>query len=399
MRPFPRRSRWARRRPTTPPPRALPDDADDIDRIVDAARRAPSGGNVQPWRFEADDGEIRFYLVPERTTAMDVRFRASYVAIGAALFNARVTAAAARRLGPVKLFPEGYPSRHVATLRLGDASDFEVAPLHPRIHTRAANRRLGEPGDVSPPTLQVLTRAVEREGAALRLLTDRGQMDRLGELLAESDRIRFLTPTLHREMMAELRVPGRDTVDEGIDVRTLELGPAELASLDLLRRPDVMAHLADWRAGHALGLRTRASVSTSAAVAAIVVPRADPISYVRGGAAVERFWLTAEVHGLAVHPVSPVFLFAVDTEERLGLVGDRNVDVLTDMTNRFSELFELADGEHVALLLRLLARRTTERHERASPADTPAQSPARAITRNGGRPTLAKRSECRHRGV
>jgi hypothetical protein len=60
----------------------LPEDADEIDQIVDAARRAPSGGNIQPWRFEADDSEIRFYLVPERTTAMDVRFRASYVGIG-----------------------------------------------------------------------------------------------------------------------------------------------------------------------------------------------------------------------------------------------------------------------------------------------------------------------------
>jgi len=332
---------------------ALPEGADEIDRIVDAARRAPSGGNIQPWRFEADDAEIRFYLVPERTTAMDVRFRASYVGIGAALFNARVAAAAERRLGSVKLFPEGYPSRHVATLRLGDASDFEVAPLHSRIKTRAANRKIAEPGPIEASTVQLLARSVEREGAQLRLLTERSGIDRAAELLAASDRIRFLTPTLHREMMSELRIPGRDTVDEGIDVRTLELGPGELAALELLRRPEVMAHLADWRAGQMLGMRSRVGVATSSAIAAVVIPRADPISYVRGGAAVERFWLTAEVHGLAVHPVSPVFLFAIDAEERLGLVGERNVDALSELTNQFNELFELGDGEHAALLLRL----------------------------------------------
>jgi len=339
----------------TPPDRvdALPETADDIDRIVDAARRAPSGGNIQPWRFEADDEEIRFYLVPERTTAMDVRFRGSYVGIGAALFNARVAAAAARRLGAIKLFPEGYPSRHVATLRLGNSSDFEVAPLHARIQTRAANRKLGKPTPIEASTIQVLARGVEREGARLSLLSDRGQLDRLGELLAESDRIRFLTPTLHREMIGELRIPGRDTLDEGIDIRTLELGPSELASLELLSRPEVMTHLAEWRAGTVLGLRSRASVGSCSAMAAIVVPRADPISYVRGGAAVERFWLAAEVHGLAVHPMSPVFLFAVDTEERIGLAGERNLDVLAELTSRFNELFSLADGEHAALLLRV----------------------------------------------
>jgi nitroreductase len=331
----------------------LPEGADEIDRIVDAARRAPSGGNIQPWRFEADDTEIRFYLVPERTTAMDVRFRASYVGIGAALFNARVAAAAERRLGTVKLFPEGYPSRHVATLRLGDASDFEVAPLQSRLHTRAANRKISEPGLIETSTVQLLARAVEREGAQLRLLTERDVIDRVADLLAESDRIRFLTPTLHKEMMGELRVPGRDTLDEGLDVRTLELGPTELAAIDVLRRPDVMAHLVDWRAGRMLGMRTRVSVSMSSGMVAIVIPRADPISYVRGGAAVERFWLTAEVHGLAVHPVSPVFLFAVDAEERLGLVGERNVDALTELTSRFNEVFSLGDGEHVALLMRI----------------------------------------------
>ncbi len=197
------------------------DDVDAVVRIVDAARRAPSGGNIQPWRFEADDSEIRFYLVPERTTAMDVRFRASYVGIGAALFNARVAASSERLLGNVKLFPEGYPSRHVATLRLGNKSDYELEPLVTQVRTRSANRSMGSPTEIEPATLERLSRGVEREGARLRLITERTAIDRLGDLLAESDRIRFLTPALHREMFAELRFPGRDSLDEGIDVRTL----------------------------------------------------------------------------------------------------------------------------------------------------------------------------------
>jgi len=57
----------------TPPPQDPPLESDDpIEMIVDAARRAPSGGNVQPWRFEASDDEIRFFMIPERTSTMDV---------------------------------------------------------------------------------------------------------------------------------------------------------------------------------------------------------------------------------------------------------------------------------------------------------------------------------------
>ena len=175
----------------------------------------------------------------------------------------------------------------------------------------------------------------------------------LAELLAESDRIRFLSPTLHREMVGELRFPGHDSLEEGLDVRTLELSPPEMAALELLRRPDVMEHLADWRAGQGLGARTRAVVGSSSALAVVTVPRSDPTWYVRGGAAVERMWLTAELHGLAVQPVSPVFLYAVDEKDFLRLGGERHVDTLFDLSQRFNEFWDLDDGEHVALLLRL----------------------------------------------
>jgi len=335
------------------PERPLPESADPIERIVDAARRAPSGGNIQPWRFEADASEIRMYLVPERTTTMDVRHRGSYVAIGAALFNARVEAASLRNLGELQLFPEGSPSHHVATLLVGESTDYEIAPLEPRMRTRVANRQMGDTGPIDDEVVKMLSRVVQREGAQLRIATARARIDTMAELLAESDRVRFLVPTLHREMVGELRFPGKDSLNEGLDVRTLELSPPETAALELLRRPDVMDHLADWRAGQGLGARTRAVVESSSALAVVTLPRSDPAWYVRGGEAVERMWLTAEVQGLAVQPVSPVFLYAIDDKDFLRLGGERHVDTLFGLSQQFNEFWDLDDGEHVALLLRL----------------------------------------------
>ena len=69
--------------------------------------------------------------MPERSAnSMDVRLRGSYVALGAALFNARVAAASIKRLGSVKLFPDGTSSNHVATLHLGNQLDAGIAQLH-----------------------------------------------------------------------------------------------------------------------------------------------------------------------------------------------------------------------------------------------------------------------------
>jgi molybdopterin/thiamine biosynthesis adenylyltransferase/nitroreductase len=338
----------------------LTDEADDpiestdpVDIIVEAARRAPSGGNIQPWRFEANDREIRLYLVPERTTTMDVQHRGSYVAIGAALFNARVAAASLKSLGPIRLFPEGQPSNHVATLEVGTSTDYEIANLASRVQTRVANRRIGEPAPIDHEVVQLLSRCVEQEGAQLHITSSRNQIESLAEVLADSDRLRFLTPTLHGEMIGELRWPGRDSLEEGLDIRTLELSSSELAALDLLRRGDVMGHLADWRAGQVLGARARTAVGSSSALAIVTVPRTSPSWYIRGGAAVERFWLTAEFNGLAVQPVSPVFLYASDEEDFLQLGGERHLDALLDLSQRFNALWGLEFDEHVALLLRV----------------------------------------------
>jgi molybdopterin/thiamine biosynthesis adenylyltransferase len=331
----------------------LPEGSDPIEVIVDAARWAPSGGNIQPWRFEADAHEIRMYLVPDRTTTMDVRHRGSYVAIGAALFNARAAAASLKSLGDCQLFPEGSPSHHVATLMVGDATDYEIAPLATRVRTRVTNRQMGDGEPIDERIVKVLTRGVQREGSQLRIATDRRRIETMAELLGDSDRVRFLLPTLHREMVGELRFPGRDSLNEGLDVRTLELSPPEMAALELLRRPDVMEHLADWRAGRMLGARTRAVVGSSSALAVVTVPRTDPAWYVRGGAAVERLWLTAELHGLAVQPVSPVFLYAVDEKDLVRLGGERHVETIFGLSQRFHDFWDLEDGEQATLVLRL----------------------------------------------
>jgi molybdopterin/thiamine biosynthesis adenylyltransferase len=339
--------------PTQTPDHLLPEGADPVDVIVDAARWAPSGGNIQPWRFEANAHEIRVYLAPERTTTMDVQHRGSFVAIGAALFNARVAAASIKALGPLRLFPEGVPSHHVATLHIGSSTDHEIAPLEPLVRTRAANRQMGDPSPINDEILQLLARSVQREEAQLHVASERDQIESVAELLAESDRLRFLIPTLHSDMVGELRWPGRDALEEGLDVRTLELSPFELAALELLRRPDVMGHLADWRTGSLLGARTRATLGSSSALAVVTVTRMDPISYVRAGAAVERFWLTAELQGLAVQPVSPIFLYAVNDKDFLELGGERHLDAIFGLSQRFNELWKLGDEERVALLLRV----------------------------------------------
>lgn len=92
--------------------------------VVCAIRLAPSGGNVQPWRIHVrKDGTIAVYLVRGRTSLMDVAFRGSYVAFGAAIFNAIVAADDYGYRAEIEKFPEGINSfRSVGSLAICNCS-------------------------------------------------------------------------------------------------------------------------------------------------------------------------------------------------------------------------------------------------------------------------------------
>ena len=176
-----------------------------------------------------------------------------------------MAAAADGILGPVtfELGDDASPLR--AVVRLSDESDSELAALYEPMLARETNRHQGKPVSLPADLADALEAAARREGARLHLLTARDDVEKAAAILGESDRIRYLTPRLHAEMISEVRWPGDGSQDSGIDVNSLELNPADLIKLDVLRRPEVMAYLAEWDAGSALGADTRERILATAA--------------------------------------------------------------------------------------------------------------------------------------
>jgi molybdopterin/thiamine biosynthesis adenylyltransferase len=333
----------------TPARQTAPDGASEI--VAAAAGRAPSGGNAQPWHIESHDGGVRIRLAPEHTTAMDVQYRASAVALGAATFNARVAAAAHGLTGAVEFQPGDEASPLIAIVRLAAGSEPELSATYDAMLSRATNRHRGERMPIAAHTRDLLRSAAHAEGARLQLLTEPAELDRAATVLAAADRIRYLTPRLHEEMFAELRTPGDPAPESGIDVRSLELKPADLVMLDILRRPEVMVHLAAWNAGTALGDDTYERVTASAAIGVVSVSGHSLVDYARGGSAAESVWIAAQQHDLAVQPVSPAFLYAHDDGD-LRELSKAFAGELHDLQYNFRKLANTPTSEAQVLVLR-----------------------------------------------
>ncbi|MUL80795.1 MULTISPECIES: Rv1355c family protein [unclassified Mycolicibacterium] len=342
------------------------------DILANAATRAPSGGNAQPWHIESSDNRISLRLATKYTTAMDVGYRGSAVALGAAAFNARVAAAAHDLTGQVQWSrgDEGTPLYGVMEFSPGSAP--ELAELYHPMLARETNRLRGTSEPIATDVLDDLRAAARNEGAELTILDGPAEIETAAGILAETDRIRYLTPTLHREMMSELRWPGDPGPDTGLDVTTLGLDPADMVVLDILRRPEVMAKLSDWNAGTALGDDTYERVTSSSALAVVSVRGHRLTDYALAGSAVEAVWVGAQQHGLAVQPVSPVFLYAHDDRDRHEL-SPGHADALRDLQYAFRRLTTTERDESQALVLRLsyAPRPTVRSRRRARTGSTP----------------------------
>ncbi|NED98182.1 Rv1355c family protein [Phytoactinopolyspora alkaliphila] len=328
-----------------PPPAGGPE------AVVHAARHAPSGGNTQPWRFVIGRSHVQIHLDGEQTSTLDVAFRGSYVAIGAALFNARVAAARHGILGPAETFPAGTGQSPAAVLHLDREHDPTLSALYEPMLRRVSNRHLGEPRPLPDGAAPALIEAARAEGADLAVVTDRDRLTELSELFGESDRIRFLTPHLHAEMMRELRWPGVDSLDWGLDVRTLELDRSDLAKLAVARRSDIMRLLAEQDVGRALGDISRDRIQAASALIVVTVDGAEASDYVRGGQAVERTWIEVQRLGLSVQAMSPVFLYAVDPGD-YDQLSSRYGDRLRQLHHDFAGMTDIG-GRRIALTMRI----------------------------------------------
>jgi molybdopterin/thiamine biosynthesis adenylyltransferase len=328
---------------------------DVADSMLAAALRAPSGGNVQPWHVEATADGVTVRLAPEYTSTIDVGLRGSAVAVGAAVHNARVAAAAHGLLGDVDFVQSAGHSPLVAHVQLAEGTDQAMADQYGAMMRRETNRRKGSGAPLAPDVGERLVAAASQsDDGWLRLLTSRADIAEIGEIFAAADRIRYLTTALHEEMISELRWPGDDDPDTGIDVRSLELGPRGDLALAILRRTDVMAELSVWDGGAALGEDTAAGLAACSAVAVVCVSGRQLVDFARGGAVLEATWILAEELGLAVQPISPPFLYATDDRE-LRDVAPKHAEELGRLRSRFlavAGIDEAADHS-VILVLRL----------------------------------------------
>ncbi|RVU86431.1 Rv1355c family protein [Leucothrix sargassi] len=320
-----------------------------------AACYAPSPGNIQPWRIYWQDNTLCFEVDRRLSVSMDVKWRGAMTAIGAACFNAEVVAAKSELAGEMRYFPDPKQPDLVATFELNESGklDQSLAKHYDYLFSRVTNRELCERKALDEVALDALHNVCSNTHANLHVLQSDEALRDYADLSIESDRIRYLSEHLHEEMTSELSWPDKDSLEEGIDVRTFGMPHKDMNVLPLLERRDVMDELVKWDdAGKALGEYNRDRILCASAMLTITVSGQSDLDYVKGGRTLQELWLVAESYGVALQPISPIFLYANSKDDIRTLMKNEFLLKTGQMKDEFNKIFGINTTNYPVIVMR-----------------------------------------------
>jgi len=328
---------------------------EEIQKLVDAAIKAPTGGNAQPWKWLYSNGSLFLFYDKDRSLSLlDFDNLASYIGLGAATENL-ILEANAMGLNPVVFsFPVKDDLRVIAQFKFSkEPVKNDYAYLASEIKHRATNRTISKRQVIEKSKLlQLKDVACSVKGADMIIIDEEDKITQLAEVISKVERIRLMNKRGHKDFVSEIRWNDKENEEkrDGVDLNTVDLTGAEKAGFIVAKNWEVINALKKWKKGSGFEKLSKKTVTSSSALCLITMPAYSPSDYFTGGRAVERTWLAANKMGVSFQPQSPAtFFFArlthgkgveLDTEEQneLHVLRERFLSIMNLKTN-VSEIF------------------------------------------------------------
>jgi nitroreductase len=265
---------------------------DQLRRIIELARWAPSTHNTQPWWWQTRGTTLELWADRSRNLpASDPLGRNLVISCGAALHHTVVAAEAIGARTAVEYLPEGADSLLMARI--------DLTPGHPTpdalarltlLRQRHTDRRRFTSWPVPAENLENLAKAGRKGGAAVFPVTDPPQRVEIEELLEQAR---------HRQQ-------GDPRVAEETET-WIDHGPVDGVPSAVLPMPEGVRGERPTRFDAGLAReRTDSVIRGTDGLLVISTPDDGPLWWLRAGMSLSALWLHATGHGLSVVPLSQV---------------------------------------------------------------------------------------------
>lgn len=330
--------------------------SEDIQKIIEAGCRAPSGSNSQPWRFAVDNNQISVFALPEKDhPILNFRHRGTWLAHGALIENILI---ASRHFGyetDVELLPDKNNPKFIAKISF-EKSNLPKEPLYSAIWDRAINRKPYKNTPLAAEQKEnLLNGAKEISDNEIKIIEGPNQLKTLGWAVSVNEIVMLENKALHKLFFEEIvwTKEEEEKKKAGMYLKTLELKPPQEFGLRIASFWPAMNFL-NKAAGMAKVIaKQNAEIYSQCGLMGIITVKDRDEDFINVGRLVERIWLNATAMGLSFHLITGIFFFwqrimAGQTKE----FSDEHIKLIKKAYNAVGEIFDVKQNI-ITLLFRV----------------------------------------------
>lgn len=266
---------------------------EDFEFLVEAAIKAPSGHNTQPWKFEQSESGISIHPDFKRALAVvDSDNHALYISLGCALENI-IIAANKKGYQCTMKYPADLRSGIDIQLRKDEAVNLQNDHLHDLISARQVNRNKYSDKEVPAEELQKLNSSFEFEGISLVLLNGRENFVNIIPLIIEGNNLQFGNKQFVNELTSWVRYSKSEAEKTKDGLWTATMG---LPAMGRLIGNFVIKNFVSAKSE---SKRLQSILKHTQGLAIFIAEENDVASWVKVGRAFQRFGLTATKLGIS----------------------------------------------------------------------------------------------------
>ncbi|MDP3558546.1 MAG: Rv1355c family protein [Bacteroidota bacterium] len=333
-----------------------------INTLVEAAIKAPSGGNAQAWTWYYSKGNLfLFHDVNRSYSLLDFDNLASYISFGAATENLILKA------NQIGLNPNSIPfplktdlrvvCQFVFTKEQSNSNQKEYNYLVDEIDARLTNRTISDRQLINPDLLLQLQQVASSiDGAQMKVIDSIADIEKLAHVISNVERLRMMNQRGHSDFVKEIRWTDEENElkRDGVDLNLLELNATVKAGMIVAKDWEVVSTLKKWKKGSAFEKLSKATVLSSSAICLITMPEYSPLNYFNAGRSAQRAWLAATSMNVSLQPMSIATLFFARLTKGNGVELDIELqEELKILRNEFVNIMKLEPVANDVFLFRL----------------------------------------------